>query len=202
MRSIGGSSASCFRRLFPISEVHMPVARIVRSSGALCFLLIAIACTAKDRAPAGDTARTAAFDSAAVRRAIDSAEARMDSAVVRQDMAGLTEVLAEDYVSLEAPGQITLGRAAYRAGLDSMAKAGRWQALEYRADGFDVSGDLAVKYGRFSMTYVPTGKDVVSDSGNFIHVWRRQADGSWRLARDISNFVPRRRSPPATGANR
>jgi ketosteroid isomerase-like protein len=112
-------------------------------------------------------------------------------------MAGVVDQFAEDYVSLEQPGELSRGRAAYRAMLDTMAQRGKWHAIEYRADGLDISGDLAVRYGRFSMTYALTGKDTASEGGNFLHVWRRQSDGSWRVTRDISNYAPRRPAPSA-----
>ena len=83
-----------------------------------------------------------------------------------------------------------------------MAKRGRWTAVDYRANGLDLSGELAVRYGRLLVTYAPTGETPVTDSGNFMHVWRRQADGTWRLARDISNFVPQRASSAAAPASR
>ena len=164
----------------------------------IMLLVLAAACSTGERTPASEQPAVASTDTAAVRRAIDSAGAQIDSAILRPDMAGITKYLANDYISLEEPGRLVQGRDAYRADLDKMAAAGKWTAIEYRRDGLDISGDLAVEYGRFSMTYVPTGKTPSPAGGNYIHVWRRQPDGSWRTIRDISNFAPQRSTPPTT----
>jgi ketosteroid isomerase-like protein len=79
------------------------------------------------------------------------------------------------------------GRSAYRAVTDSMAAAGTFHDLAYEPEGLDVGGDLAVRYGRWRMKYLPKGGDTLRFAGNFGHVWRRQADGSWKLLREISN---------------
>ena len=165
----------------------MPASTLSISCATLLGLSLAVACTGGGRASAGDTATAAAPDSGAVRRAVDSAHARLDSALLRNDGAAAVDVLAEDYVSMETPGRPVRGRALVRAKLDTLAKYGRVTDVDYPADGFDVSGDLAVKYGRYRLTYVPNGKSPETQSGDYMHVWRRQADGTWRLAREIVN---------------
>jgi ketosteroid isomerase-like protein len=167
-----------------------------RSTLSLMALTIALSCTRGGEPAARDSAASVA-DSASVRRTIDSLDARLDSAILRQDMAAIVDALSEDYVSLERPGQYIRGRTAYRASLDSLAKAGRFTAFDYQREGLDVSGDLAVGYGRWTMTFVPTGKDAETEIGNFMQVWRRQADGSWRIAREITNTVRQRPATPS-----
>jgi len=161
------------------------------SLGFPFLTLCAVACSPRpaDRAdtPLAGSERT---DTAAVRRAIDSLVASMTAAVNRQDMAGMTQGLAEDYVSLEdAAMPIVRGRSAYRAVVDSMAAAGTFHDLKYEPEGLDVSGDLAVRYGRWGSKFLPKGGDTVRFAGKFVHVWRRQPDGSWKLAREITNSV-------------
>ena len=166
---------------------------------AVVSLTLGVACSGGSDAASRETTDFSTVDTAAVRLALDSAEARIDSALIRGDMADVVAQFAEDYVSLEQPGELRRGRAAYRAMLDTMAQRGKWHAIDYRADGLDISGDLAVRYGRFSMTFAPTGKDTASEGGNYMHVWRRQDDGSWRVIRDISNYAPPR---PVASAER
>lgn len=48
------------------------------------------------------------------------------------------------------------------------------------------AGDLAYVYGTYRMTLqVPAGP--AADEGKYIEVWKRQADGSWKVAYDIFN---------------
>jgi len=124
----------------------------------------------------------------------------MTAAVNRQDMARMTEGLAEDYVSLEdAARPIVRGRSTYRAVVDSMVAAGTFHDLKYEPEGLDVSGDPAVRYGRWASKYLPKGGDTLRFAGNFVHVWRRQPDGSWKLAREITNSVVPTTAPPTAG---
>ena len=156
--------------------------------GFPCLVICVLACNPAPADRAGDTLAAAQpADTAAVRRAIDSTVAGMAAAVNRQDMAGMAQGLAEDYVSLEDVARPVRGRSAYRAVVDAMAAAGTFHDLAYEAEGLDVSGDLAVRYGRWRSKYLPKGADTVRFAGNFVHVWRRQPDGSWKLLREITN---------------
>lgn len=160
------------------------------------------ACSGPAREGTADTTPAAATDTAAVRRAVDSVAEAMTAAVLRRDLSGFAAGLAEDYVSLEFPDKIVRGRAAMRAGMEAAAKAGTWSELAFHPEGLDVAGDLAVRYGRWRMRYVPAAGDTTRHDGNFVHVWRRQADGAWRLAREINNTTTAAPPPPAGGASK
>jgi ketosteroid isomerase-like protein len=44
-------------------------------------------------------------------------------------------------------------------------------------------GDVAYVHGKYSAILVPEG----ADAGKYIEIWRRQTDGSWKVAIDIFN---------------
>jgi ketosteroid isomerase-like protein len=46
-------------------------------------------------------------------------------------------------------------------------------------------GDLAYVTGTYSMTIRPPGGAVIEDTGHFLEIHRRAADGSWPIVRDI-----------------
>ena len=48
-------------------------------------------------------------------------------------------------------------------------------------------GDVAFVRGSFTLIVTPEGMDAVADTGKFLNVRRRQADGSWLIHREIFN---------------
>jgi uncharacterized protein (TIGR02246 family) len=65
--------------------------------------------------------------------------------------------------------------------------------VSFSSDKVDVaaSGDLAYSRGHFSEKYTdPKTKQVVSDSGSFITVYKRQDDGSWKAVEDFTAVEP------------
>jgi len=51
----------------------------------------------------------------------------------------------------------------------------------------DGRGDLAFVHGRYHMVVQPAGAPASPDSGKYIEVWRKQANGSWKISRDVFN---------------
>jgi ketosteroid isomerase-like protein len=52
----------------------------------------------------------------------------------------------------------------------------------------DGAGDIAYVYGIYSMlVMLPDEEEPVPDNGKYIEIWKRQANGSWKLALDIFN---------------
>lgn len=69
----------------------------------------------------------------------------------------------------------------------------RFTAVDFAITSVVGRGDLAVATGRFRIS-APAGKDsagkttpAVNDQGKFMQVLMKQADGSWKIARDIWN---------------
>jgi len=52
----------------------------------------------------------------------------------------------------------------------------------------DGSGDVAYVHGTYEMDVTPPGMTVaMHDKGKYLEVWKKQADGSWKVVRDIFN---------------
>ena len=58
--------------------------------------------------------------------------------------------------------------------------------ISFKADYSAVSGDLGVTSGPYQITMMENGKKV-DDKGKYVTVWKKQADGSWKVVRDIFN---------------
>ena len=88
----------------------------------------------------------------------------------------------------------THGRSAIEAALDEFPPISNFRITNTEVEGI---GDLAYVVGTYSMTLTPEGADPVQDTGKFIEIRRRQADGSWALYRDIYNSDLPAAAPPS-----
>ena len=63
----------------------------------------------------------------------------------------------------------------------------------------EIEGTAAMAYGRgtYKLTIIPPGAEPIHDSGKFLEIWSKQADGSWKVKRDIFNSDVPLPPPPA-----
>jgi uncharacterized protein (TIGR02246 family) len=126
-------------------------------------------------------------DTAAVQTAIKADEKKWNDEFKAKDQEALVAHYADDayFVApgVKAANGSTEIRKAYSDGLND-----KNFELSFASDKIDVaaSGDLAYARGRFNGKYTDskTGK-VMSDSGSYITVYRKQQDGSWKAVEDI-----------------
>ena len=157
-------------------------------------LLIVAACTAKqeaanttDTAAAKAPPSAVATDEGAVRRSIDSLNARFLDALTRGDTAGAVANYAADAVVMFPNESAWRGADAVRKGFAGFLSQVGVKDGRATTDDLMVSGDLAVETGHYEWTLVPKGGKEIKDKGKYVTTWKRQSDGSWKIVRDISN---------------
>jgi uncharacterized protein (TIGR02246 family) len=132
-------------------------------------------------------ANAAADVRAADQRAVRVADSSLAAAVEAKDADRTAALYADDAVQMPVAEPLISGRAAIRE---------EW-AKVYGIPGFtnksqlvsvEVSGgSLAYTRGTYESAMLdPKGKPT-TERGKWITVWRRQADGTWRVAADIYN---------------
>ena len=61
-------------------------------------------------------------------------------------------------------------------------------AVTYTTDNFIGSGDLAVEPYAGTATFTPkAGGESMQEAVKGLHIYRRQADGSWKMTHDVWN---------------
>ncbi len=115
------------------------------------------------------------------RQAIEAINAAFDDAYNRGDAAATTTGYAEDCAML-APNQPTVrGRQAvetfYKGLIEEIGGTVSQKIVEVVE-----AGDLAYQWGTYS-----SESGEVSDAGQLVEIFNRQADGSWKIRLSIYN---------------
>ena len=134
--------------------------------------------------PVGMTASEAAALTADDLAAIEATNQAWVKAVLAGDWVALAATYAEDAVLLPPNHEAVEGRAAIQAYFETFPPVSDVQLHPIEVDG---EGDVAYVRGHFVLTMTPEGSDPINDSGHYLEVRRKQADGSWLTYRDIYN---------------
>lgn len=121
-----------------------------------------------------------------VRSRIEETNAEFMAAVRSGDAAKVASLYAEDCVILPPNSERIEGLAGARALFDGMMAQGP-TALALATDTVTELGDTAYEVGRYTMKVQPAGAPAMDDRGKYVVIWKRQADGAWKLAVDIWN---------------
>jgi ketosteroid isomerase-like protein len=91
---------------------------------------------------------------------------------------------ADDGAVLPPNGIAVQGRQAIQKWLGEFPPISDFKLEPVDVDG---RGDIAYARGNYSMTLSPPGVAPIRDHGKWVEVWRKQADGSWKMRWDIFN---------------
>ena len=154
----------------------MRIASLVVSAALLCS---AAGCAKPANAGLSD----------ADKAAIEAQEQFFAKQMASGDVAGVMKsYYAADAVVLAPNAPAVTGAAAIEALFKSMGSVGRMTMTTDEVAGM---GDLAYVRGRYAMTFTPAGMAAMSDSGKYLEIFKKQADGTWKNYRDMfSSDVP------------
>ena len=105
------------------------------------------------------------------------------------DAAGVAALYSETAMLLPPDATQIQGRQAvqdtFQAWIDDGLKDIVFETVEVEA-----SGDLAYEVGLYSVKVPAENDQMTTATGNFLVVWKKEADGVWRLYRDTWNDTP------------
>ena len=117
---------------------------------------------------------------------IAAANEAYGKAVANQDVGAVVALYAPDAILLPPDAPVAQGSDAIRAVLQGYMDAGA-QSLALETTALDDQGDLVVDIGRYTLGLQPPGADPITDVGKYLQVYKRQSDGSFRIAYDCFN---------------
>ena len=122
--------------------------------------------------------------SEADRTAIRKADETDMMMMIAKDWKGDLALYTEDAIQLP-PNQAALqGKAAIQAWYEAFPPFSNFQEQSLEIEG---QADLAYDRGTYSMTVTPPGAAPIEDRGKYLTILRKQADGSWKVARAMFN---------------
>jgi uncharacterized protein (TIGR02246 family) len=123
-----------------------------------------------------------------VRAAIAAIDKKFMDDVNRGNAAAGAAAYTDDAIVMPPNHSPLEGKQAiekYLAEIGSQLQASNFQLSILEVD---VQGDTTIVRGAFSNSFTVRGPDApMEDQGKTLNVWKRQADGSWKLHRDIWN---------------
>jgi uncharacterized protein (TIGR02246 family) len=137
-----------------------------------------------------------AADDAAIERTLKDSETRWNAAYKARDAAALAAQYSDDAALANPGAPLVVGGPAIRAAVEQFAADPNLD-VQFASDRVQVarSGDLAYTRGHFTMRSTdPATKQLRTDTGSYLTVWQKQADGSWKAVEDFVVPGP----PPAT----
>ena len=120
------------------------------------------------------------------RAAITSATATLRESVNKGDIDGVLSVWAEDGELLPPDHWPVRGHRALRAYFEGLFGRAIFQ-FTFTESKLEIDGDVGLERVSYTSQVWMGGADPLSDSGKGLHVYRRQPDGTWKLAYDIWN---------------
>jgi uncharacterized protein (TIGR02246 family) len=114
------------------------------------------------------------------------------------DLDGTVSYYSDDASLLPPNALIATGKQAIRSVWASLLTPGA--SVSWKVSNVEVarSSDLAYLVGTYDLSRKDSlSKAAVTDHGKFVEVWKKQADGKWKVVADIFNSDLPESAPPA-----
>ena len=160
------------------------MARTNRSTAFLALPLAALAAACSEQeAPTEKSA-----DPVDVAEEISALEGRWSRDYASSNGAKIAAYYADDATVMQPGSPPLTGGQAIGAAVAEVTKDQNF-SIEFKNERIDVaeSGDLAYARGRYTQQATnPDTKQIETSTGNYLTVYRKQPDGSWKAVEDIS----------------
>jgi uncharacterized protein (TIGR02246 family) len=131
---------------------------------------------------------SAADTKSAIEKALRDLDAQWSAAAGAKDIDKTVSYYSEDAVVMppNAPNAKTREtiRSAWKEMLTTPGAAISWKATKVEVAK---SGDLACVSGTYEEAMTDASGKPVKDHGKYVEVWKKQADGTWKVVADIWN---------------
>jgi|tagenome__1003787_1003787.scaffolds.fasta_scaffold20723609_2 uncharacterized protein (TIGR02246 family) len=159
------------------------------------YLVLSLAAVLAGCASSSAARTSAADDEAAVAAAMDA----YVKDIRGNDAAKIASWWTDDLVYIDRNAPTIAGRAALESTLKGELATMSVTSATVNKDELSVSGDLAYYLGSYEEVLQPPKGDALHNRGRFVFIWKRQADGSWKIARSVGTDLATAPAAPAVG---
>jgi uncharacterized protein (TIGR02246 family) len=121
-----------------------------------------------------------------IRKAIDAGNAKYIDAFARSDAGALAGLYDESGSRLSPKGVVVRGRPAIAENVAGFMKSVTGPVkVGIETQDLWVVDDLVYETGKYTYTFTPPGKSETQTGGHYVTIWKRQADGGWKIIADM-----------------
>jgi len=124
------------------------------------------------------------MDLAQVIQLIEEANVKFGEAVRSGDAAVLASLYTEDARLLPPNKEMIKGREGVEAHFAGGFQMGFKDIVLTTVEVMRI-GDMVCEMGKADATIQPEGMDAIEDKGNYLVIWKKAADGTWKIHVDI-----------------
>lgn len=140
--------------------------------------------------PAAETADAEAMEAESAETALRETVANMLAAWEVEDVATIETFYSEDVMQIPPDRPVESDRASLMAEIAMLPEQGDY-SLHAEIEDLQISGSLAWTLIDYSDVMTPEdGGEAGTSTGRWAILWTRDADGQWKISREIWNHPP------------
>jgi ketosteroid isomerase-like protein len=154
---------------------------IINFFGALVILIAIMSCKESSTTANNDEADKAAITDV-IKKHLDAVDAL--------DVPTILRCMVEDHVEMPPNTLKIVGKQPYADYFSTFAeffKTLKDKEMSFIPDELIVSGNWAFQIGTYNTKFKLQDDNIIEDSGNYVWIFKKENDGTWKWARVISN---------------
>jgi uncharacterized protein (TIGR02246 family) len=130
------------------------------------------------------------FDTAQIRKSIEEVNAKYSEAIKEGNLAGAVAGYTDDATMVPPDGGLIRGKQAIEEYYKTLFRMGMKEVVLTTIE-VEGSGGTVYEIGKTRVRIQPEGQQAIQDSTKYLVIWKRQADGTWKVHVDIWNLICR-----------